>query len=573
MQEQKNLIRGTDDFKNLIQKNGFFVDKTLLIQEVLDDSHDVVLLSKPRRFGKSLNLSMLANFFDRQQPENVELFKPFKIWEMGKKYTAQCGKYPVIHLTLKDADEETFEDCLDTLKDIISEQFQNYYYLLSSKKLKPIQKKDLKDIINRTASKTIFKRSIKKLSRALYDHHGQKAIILIDEYDGPILAGYRHGYYRSIIRFMKGFLGGAFKTNTYIYKGVITGVLRVSKESLFSNINNVEVYTVLSYRYADKFGFTEEETQNLLHHFNLEKDFEIVKKWYDGYNIGNLSDIYNPWSITGYIAKHYEGFKAHWVNTSGDELIKERIIEQNAAAFRTDVERLLLGQTIIKQIEEQIVFADFLSKKELFWSLLLYSGYLTPVKALPTLDFYELSIPNYEIKTLFQKIILQWFDAGMDVNASLLQQMIHSLTQNHIKDFEKYFKVLMGDTFSYFDLDNPADEEQKKQAEKVWQAYTLGVLSIASEDYIIKSNRESGDGRYDILLLPKEKTLYGIIIEVKTMAKDATEKQINTKLKKALGQIEKNEYYKELIIHNIPKRIEIAMVFVGKKVYIKSKND
>lgn len=571
MTQQKALFRGTDDFKELI--NGYFIDKTPLIQEVLDDTHKVILITKPRRFGKSLNLSMLANFFDIQQPTNVELFKPLKIWKMGKKYTDQCGKYPVIHLTLKDVDEDNFEDCLEFLKDVISELFQKYIYLLSSSKLNSIQKKDINNIIERTASKTIFKRSLKKLSQALYDHHGEKVIILIDEYDCPILAGYRNGYYHTIIRFMKSFFGGAFKTNNSLQKGVITGVMRVSKESLFSHINNVEVYSVLDYRYADKFGFTEEETQTLLQYFNMGEDFQTIKKWYDGYNMGNVSDIYNPWSITGYIAKPEQGFKAHWVNTSGDDLIKERIVEQGAEVFRSSVEALLQGQSIEKPVEEQIIFADFLSKKDLFWSLLLYSGYLTPVRAEVSSDFYELKIPSYEIKTLFQKIIRQWFDVGLNVHASLLHEMIKSLTQNRIKDFEKYFKEIMGDTFSYFDLDNPNDEEQKKQAEKVWQAYTLGVLSIASEDYIIKSNRESGNGRYDILLLPKVKTKYGILIEVKTMDKDASEKQIATKLKKALGQIEKNEYYKELIAHDIPKRIEIAMVFAGKKVHIQAKND
>ena len=273
--------------------------------------------------------------------------------------------------------------------------------------------------------------------------------------------------------------------------------------------------------------------------------------------------MYNPWSITGYIAKEGEGFKAHWVNTSSDELIRERIIEKEATSIRNDIEQLLLGNIIVKRIDENIVFEDFDTDKELLWSLLLFAGYLTPTRRIAE-GFYGLRIPNYEVKTLFQKIIQQWLQRQVSIRSSLLLQMIQSLTNNRIKDFEKYFQAIMGDTFSYFDVG--------KRPEDVWQAYVLGLLAIAGEDYIIRSNRESGNGRYDILMLPKVKTKYGIVIEIKSMDKKSTQQQIDKQLDKALEQIKKNEYYKELLAHNIPKRIEIAMVFTGKKVYMKPNN-
>lgn len=561
MVKQKRLLRGLDDFQKLINRGGYFVDKTLLIQDVLDDGHEVILLPRPRRFGKSLNLSMLANFFDITQKENATLFKPYKIWKAGKRYTDKQGKYPVIKLTLKDIETATFKEYLEDFQFLTAELFESHNYLLSSDRLTERQKKDIAIFIDREASIAMLKKSLKMLSIFLAQHHQQKVIILIDEYDAPIHTGYRNGYYKSIIRFMKTFLGGALKTNKYLYKSVITGILRVSKESIFSELNNIEVYSVLDYQYSDKFGFTEKETKDLLQHFHLLKDFGQIKQWYNGYKMGNVEDIYNPWSITGYILKYEQGFEGHWVNTSSDELIRERIAEKSAKEIRGDIELLLSGKTIQKRIEEKMVFGDFYTKKELLWSLLLYAGYLT-IAEKEDQQFYQLKIPNYEIKTLFQEIIWHWFEVGFNVTPSLLKKMIESLTQNRIKDFEKYFQGVMEDTFSYFDV--------TKNPEDVWQAYTLGLLSISKEDYIIRSNRESGAGRYDILMLPKVKTEYGIVMEIKTMDKDATQEQIDAKLEEALGQIERNEYYKELIVHNIPKRIEIAMVFTGKKVQMLS---
>lgn len=564
MPQKKRLLRGLDDFQKLIEGGGYFVDKTLLIKEVLDDEHQVVLLPRPRRFGKSLNLSMLANFFDITQPNNQHLFEPYKIWKTGERYTKQRGKYPVIQLSLKDIKESTYKDSLEFFRVILSELYLKHDYILEGKALRAKEKKDFEEVVNEEVGNVKIQSALKKLSGYLQRYHQQPVVILVDEYDSPIHTAYQNGYYKKMVSFMKSFLGGALKSNEALYKGVITGILRVSKESIFSDLNNIKTYSVLNHSFADKFGFTESETKAILRHFGLKDDFDLIKKWYDGYKVGKVTDVYNPWSITGYIGSHSEGFGAHWVNTSSDELIKERIIEKGAKDIRSDIEVLLSGKTISKPIEENMVFDDFYKQKELLWSLLLYSGYLTAVgKDESHVNIYQLKIPNYEIKTLFQHIIWNWFEVGLKITTSLLLKMVKSLTENRIEKFEKYFQEIMGDTFSYFDV--------TKNPEDVWQAYILGLLAISGEDYIIKSNRESGAGRYDILMLPKVKTKYGVLMEIKTMDKDATQPQIDAKLEEALEQIEKNEYYKELIVQGIPKRIEIAMVFAGKKVYMRPK--
>ncbi|MGB0929401.1 MAG: AAA family ATPase, partial [Chitinophagales bacterium] len=466
-------------------------------------------------------------------------------------------------LTLKNVKEANYKDTVESLKYLIGELYGQHDYLLDSDKLRDYEKDDFKEIMVGEAHLIKYKNSLKKLSNYLYQHHQEQVIVLVDEYDSPIIAGYRNGYYREIITFMRGFLGGVFKTNPYLYKGVVTGILRIAKESLFSEWNNPGVYTVLDYQFSDSFGFTEAETKKMLKHFNLQDDFELMKEWYDGYNIGNSTHLYNPWSVSGYIDTPQQGFRPYWVNTSSDDLLKERVVERDAEETRSDIETLLLGKTILKPIYENIVFADFDSNRELLWTLLVFAGYLIPVDK-TNKRIRELRIPNYEITTLFEQFILDWLHSGLHIPSTLLLQMVQALTQNQIPQFEKYFKKIMGDTFSYFDVN--------KEAEKVWQAYVLGLLAISSDDYIIKSNRESGAGRYDILMLPRvDKSKYGVVIEVKAMDKEATQNQIDTQLEDALKQISKNQYYTELIEHQIEKRIELAVVFAGKELYIKPK--
>ena len=420
------------------------------------------------------------------------------------------------------------------------------------------------DILNEKADVTKYGNSLKQLSEYLYRYYKQNVVILIDEYDTPIQAGFKK-FYDEAITFIRNLLGGAFKDNNYLYKGVLTGILRVSKESIFTGLNNVSVFSVLDDEFSDKFGFTETETKQILFDFNVTTEYEKIKNWYDGYKIGNTKDIYNPWSILNYALSFKNGFKPFWVNTSTDELIREQLKDQNANSTREQFYKLINQETIDKRIIENFVFPNLNSNTELLWTLLVFSGYLT-IENKININEYSLKIPNFEINFVFKNIIIDWLNLDVKIKQSLLIETTKYLINNEIEKFEKGFKEIIGDTFSYFDTNG--------EPENVYQSYTLGLLAIIGDDYIIKSNRESGEGRYDIMLIPHDKNRYGIIIEIKQISRNENDddnkfaNRINRKIKEALTQIIKNKYHKELIDNKITKIIKLPIVFAGKEPYI-----
>ncbi len=560
----KELDLGNSDFKSIIENNNYFVDKSLLIKEIIKAQKQVILLPRPRRFGKTLNLSMVKYFFDIKQSNQENLFVNLNIWQTENDIKEKYAKYPVIYLSFKDAKDDNWNECLELIKDEIIELYNNHNYLLESDILAENEKNDFLNIINKTASITTFKGSIKKLSKYLYKYYKQKVVILIDEYDTPIHSNFKKNY-ENAISFMRNLLSGAFKDNISLYKGVITGILKVSKESIFSGLNNVAVHSVLNDEFSDKFGFTEDEVLQILHDFAVPTDYELVKKWYNGYKFGNTSNIYNPWSILNYAISYKSGFQTFWVNTSSDELIKEQLKKKDANYTREQLLKLINNETIDKEIDDNFVFPDLLTDKELLWSLLTFSGYLTS-KNKTGRKTYDLAIPNYEIKTVFQDIILKWLNTDVNIKRTTLIDTTKYLINNEIEKFEKGFKKIIGDTFSYFDING--------EPENVYQSYVLGLLAIIGDDYIIKSNRESGDGRYDILLLPHDKTKYGIVIEIKQITRNKKDNlatfnlKIDNKLKEAKAQIDKNKYYMELTDHKISKIIKLPIVFAGKEPYI-----
>jgi len=565
----KELNIGCSDFKDVIENNNYFIDKSLLIKEVIKSGKAVLLLPRPRRFGKTLNLSMLNYFFDIRQPENEKLFTGLKIWQTEDQIKEKRGKYPVIYLSFKDAKESSWKKCFELIVSEITALYEKHNYLLKSKTLTNNESKIFNSIIDRTAKETDYQGSIKKISEYLHRYHKEKVVILIDEYDTPIQSGYKK-YYRNVISFMRNLMSGAFKDNSYLYKGVITGILRISRESIFSGLNNLSVHTITDYDFSDKFGFTENEVKQILSDFELSEKYELVKKWYNGYTFGETTDIYNPWSILNYVTRHREGFKTYWVNTSSDELIKERLNEQGADNTRKQLLKLVNNETIEKEIDENFVFPDMDKEKELLWTLLTFSGYLTAISK-RGMNNFTLRIPNYEIKFVFVNIILKWLSVDVKVRKTLLEETTNHLINNEITEFEQGFKEIMGDTFSYFDT--------ATSPEYVYQSYVLGLLAIIGDDYIIKSNRESGDGRYDIMLIPQDKTKYGIVIEIKQMNKIDSEKEedrknrINAKIIEAANQIENNKYYKELLEHKIANIIKLPIVFVGKEPHVLIKNE
>jgi len=376
-----------------------------------------------------------------------------------------------------------------------------------------------------------------------------------------------------VVSFMRNFLSGAFKDNPNVYKGAITGILRVSKESIFSGLNNLSIYSILEDTFSDKFGFTETEVLQLLSDFEVTTDYAEIKQWYNGYQFGKTQGIYNPWSILNYVIHPEEGFKTFWANTSSNQLIKKEIRKKNADETRMNILKLINNELIIKDIEENFVFPDLDTPKDLIWSLLVYSGYLTGVKKISRKS-YELKIPNYEIKTIFQDTIIEWIQADIQIRKSLLESTIIALTTGDIAEFEYGFKQIIGDTFSYYDT--ASSKQDKYLPEKVYQAYMLGLFAVIGDDFQIKSNRESGSGRYDIMLIPHDRSKKGIVMELKQIqAQKATESEtefatrVNKHLNLALLQIENNKYCKELIDCNIKETniIKLPIVFAGKEPY------
>ncbi len=560
----KKLNLGNSDFKSIIENKNYFVDKSLFIKDIIDQQSQVIVLPRPRRFGKTLNLSMLKYFFDINQSDIENLFLSLNIWQTEDEIKENYLKYPVIFLSFKEAKDSTWENTLKHIKIEIAKLFRLHKYLLNNSLLIDAEKHEFENIVNRTADTVDFEVSIKQLSEYLYRHYNQKVVILIDEYDTPIQAGFNK-FYDEVISFMRNLLSGALKDNTALYKGVITGILRISKESIFSGLNNVTVHTVLNDEFADKFGFTETETMQILQDFNVTTDYELVKKWYNGYKIGRLTDIYNPWSILNYAISYKSGFQTFWANTSSDDLLKAQLKDRDENYTREQLLKLINNETIEREISQNFAFPDLEKDKELLWALLTFSGYLTTESKIDYQTF-NLKIPNYEIKLVFKNIIMNWFNIDLKIRRNLLIETTNYLINNDIQKFEKGFKEIIGDTFSYFDING--------EPENVYQSYVLGLLAIIGDDYIIKSNRESGEGRYDILLIPHDKTKFGVVIEIKQIVKktDETAEQltirINAKIEEAKQQIDRNNYFMELIDNKVSKIIKLPIVFAGKEPFI-----
>ncbi len=586
---EKILKIGRSDF-GLFIKNGFYlVDKTNLIYDFHNNANDIVLFPRPKRFGKTLNLSMIEYFYDIQKQENKELFSNLKIAKNAEFCKEHQNKYPVINITLKGIKETNWEKCLNKFGDVISELYKKYNFLLKSEKIEDYDKEEIEQIIRKTANETTIKGGLLKLSKNLETHFNQKVVILVDEYDTPIISAFNNTnspiksedkenktYYEKVINFMQGFLGDAYKENDALFKGMLTGVMRVGRESIFSEWNNFDVFGITSNYFSDSFGFTEEETEQILIDFGLKSKIKDIKQWYDGYKFGAKDSIYNPWSIVNYIGKSKDKFKPYWINSGDYSLIKSRIIEIGVSG---DIQELIEGKIIEASLYDNFVFQDFEKGSELFWTLLTDNGYLTQAGEA---DFgrYKLKIPNKEVKIIFTNIIKTWIDTEVKLNGNLLAKAAKDLITGNINEFEQNFKKIIGDTLSYYDTAEKTNKQTKEKLvtnEQIYHVYTLGLLAILTDEYIIKSNRESGDGRYDIMLIPYDKTKKGVVIEIKSIQQQKKSeeerdfiKRVNGEIKDALNQIDKNRYYTELIENKVkPENIvKLAIVFVGKEPYI-----
>ncbi|MCF7799958.1 ATP-binding protein [Candidatus Babeliales bacterium] len=570
---RKELSIGTSDFKELIENNFYFADKSLFIKEIIKSGAKVVLFPRPRRFGKTLNISMLQYFFEKTMnvpyvasgqvrgDSNRHLFKDLKI-EKDKECIEQQGQYPVVFFTFKDVKEENWANTFEKIRDIIFAEFNRHKYLLKSNSLDVYEKEYCKKIINNSGTQVDYENSLKKLTEYLTKCHKKKPIILIDEYDSPITAGYLNNFYSQIIDFMRGFLCGGLKDNKYLEKAVITGVLKIAKESIFSGVNNLEVYSISDEKFSEFFGFLQEEIDELLKYYNFDGDVEEVKHWYDGYNFGN-NRIYNPWSIISFIRKDFK-FSVYWVNTSDNKLIRD-LITKGDHKLKKDIEEIVANKKNKHVINDNIVFTDIEHISEATINLLLFSGYLTvsdiQYDNIEKVNLGNLSIPNEEIASLYNNIIMYWFKRSIDTDD--YKSMLDNLINGNIKEFTKYFNNFVLSSFSCFDL-------PENQSEKVYHAFVLGMLISLNKDYLVKSNRESGFGRYDVMLIPKNKNKLGVVIEFKKTEESET---LEHATKEALEQIQARGYAQELKDLEINNILFLGIAFKGKQVQILSENN
>ncbi|MCK4608013.1 MAG: AAA family ATPase [Gammaproteobacteria bacterium] len=559
---------GYDNFGELVKRKIHFVDKTLFIKELIDDeSTKILLITRPRRFGKTLNLSMLQYFFAETVygEKTAELFAGLKIAEAGAEYMSHQGKYPVIFVSFKDIKNHDFEHAYAGLVELIRKIYTEHRVLLESNKLSVQEQGFYNAILDKTADEETIKNSLQNLCEYLYRYYGAKPWLLIDEYDTPIQSAYVNGYYEEMISIMRSMFGAALKTNPYLERAVLTGILRVAKESLFSGLNNLEVFTILREEYGQYFGFTEQEVKDLLIQSQLESKAAEVREWYNGYNIGGVVTVYNPWSIAHFINRKGT-IMPYWVNTSDNKLIRDLIIK-SSDRFKTKLEDLLAGKPVESTINEDMVFGDLSYKSEIaIWSLLLLSGYLKVLKKEMVDEELKvvLDIPNREVRSLYRNIIKGWLTDEQD--DELYNEILSTLLAGDINKFIEHLALFMKQTASYHDLSN--------DPEAFFHGLLIGLTAslYKNKNYQITSNRESGYGRYDYLIFSHDLTKPTIIFELKRVEKPkpkTSEKQLDELLAKtameALEQIATKDYLTEAKRLGATKIIQIGLAFCGKK--------
>ena len=544
---------GQSDFRALRIRKNYYIDKTMYIKDIIDNDSSVILVTRPRRFGKTLNMSMLRYYFDCSQKDNKELFEGLKIMEQGEEYTSKLGYYPCIYLTLKDISEVNYQNMILNLKTAVSDMYLEHIYLLDSDKIYPFEKEQIKDILSYKEDEIVLRNSIKTLSKYLNRYYNKPVMLFLDEYDVPLQSAYVNGYYEQGVTFFKTFYGTTFKDNQYLQKTVLTGVSRVAKESVFSGANNFKVFTVLDDEFSDDFGITEKEMDKIIEDFEVQDEKEEIKKWYDGYIIGHTEGIYNPWSILNYLTDRK--LMPYWVNTSSNDLIK--LILKNSATVKEKIEQLLRDEEIEVPINLETVIVGIEQNEENIWGLLLGTGYLKVTGVVDlAMGVYKVKIPNYEIKFLFQNIIRDWFNDKVIGNN--LNTILKDLVTLKLDEFEQKFKVLVRQMFSFMDVG-------ENTAENFYHAFVLGMLVGLKDNYYVKSNRESGYGRYDIMLEPKDKNGNSFIMEFKVY-REEKEKDINDTIENAKKQIEERKYEENLQEKGFTNITKMVFAFKGKEV-------
>ena len=559
---KKKIAIGVEDFKEIIDKDAYFVDKTLMIKKLIESQAKVTLFTRPRRFGKTLNQFMIRRFLEDERTrsgeriDNGHLFDGLKIAECGEEILSHRQQYPVIFLSLKSAKQPNFQEAYKKLCGEIAEEFRRHQYLLEGNSLADDQKNIFQKIMTEQADYGEYNDALKFLSECLWQYHGKNTIILIDEYDVPLENAYFEGFYDKMIKFIRSLFESALKTNPYLEKSVITGCLRISKESIFTGLNNLETDSVLHTRFGDFFGFTQEEVEGLLAYYDLSEQFEEVKKWYDGY-LFNDFEIYNPWSILKYVndrKDHVTEFALpYWSNTSSNSIVREMVGEADEMA-KADLETLMAGGTIEKQVHEDITYGDIHQTQDNLWNFLFFTGYLKKVgeRTVGNNLWLEMKIPNIEVATIYENSISYWFEQRMKETDR--SPLVRALETGDCEAAENFISEQLFQAISYYDY-----------AENFYHGFMAGLL-VNIGGYLVRSNRESGNGRPDIVMTESKFRGRAMILELKI---SDTIQGMEKKCEEALTQIEEQKYESPLEEDCFQPILKYAICFFKKRCMVK----
>lgn len=559
---KRQLPIGIKDFAEIIQKNYYYVDKTSMIKEILKLGAKVPLITRPRRFGKTLNLSMIKYFFEKPVDAHGQEEKSYKHLFNGlaiskhSKCMAHQGKYPVIFFTLKDVKNADWDGAYGNIKKLITDEWSRHRYLIKSTKLFSNEQDNVSSFVLGSANKTNYENSLKTLCEYLHRHHGVKPIVLIDEYDTPIHSGYKYDYYDKVIEFMRSWLGAGLKDNDFLEFGIVTGIIKVAKESIFSGLKNLLVCDTTTKFFADKFGFLGADVKQGIKNYGIDTSIKDVEAWYNGYKCGKAK-VYNPWSIVQFLA-HDGQLASYWTRTGTDDIIKP-LLQKASDSVKVEMEILMTGGTIDVEKNENIIFPELNSNPTTIWNFLLGCGYVTWTKRfkIKLRDYISLKIPNDELRVFFEQTVEAWLDAG-GVDIGSYKTMLSDLVCGDMDSFSDLFKEYAEQSVSFFD-------PQGKYPERFYHGFVLGLLVGLQQTHQVKSNRESGRGRCDVMIIPKNRNKLGVVLEFKkfNLKRDKT---LKNSAEIALTQIKETKYVTELHDAGVKKVVLVGVAFKGKGV-------